>query len=325
MNAARRARRIRALAIALLLLVIAPGAHAEPSEADKGRARALMDEGAALVEQHSFAAALDKFQKADEIMRVPSTGLEVAKALGALGRLIEARRVALRVAGSAKEPNEPDAFTRAREAAVALAAELDARIPRLRVELRDVPQGAEATLSIDGREVPAKEASGEQILSPGPHEILAEAGSVRASMRVTLSERDRRTTTLTLPSAKTASSVPEPPTRKTERSNTAGYVVGGVGLVGLAIAGVTSVVIVGNDKTIKDHCPSDTCPTQEDLDRVDRQKSLEVINAIAWGVGLAGTSIGAYLILSNPGGKDETAISPGWSLAGPTISVRRRF
>src|SRR5271169_6333782 len=66
-------------------------ARAEPSAADRETARTLMQQGRELRAKGDLKEALKRFQAADEIMHVPSTGLEVAKSQVAIGELVEAR------------------------------------------------------------------------------------------------------------------------------------------------------------------------------------------------------------------------------------------
>jgi hypothetical protein len=57
---------------------------------------------------------------------------------------------------------------------------------------------------------------------------------------------------------------------------------------------------------------------------VESNRSLLVVNAIAWGVGIVGTSVGAYLILSSKPESETTATAsplPG----GGALTFRRRF
>lgn len=108
----------------LALTLCATLAHADPSAADKQRARALMDRGDLLFEAKSYEEALAAYERADEIMRVPTTGLEVARAHAALGHFAQARAVALEVARSSKTPGEPSVFDEARAEAAKLAGEL---------------------------------------------------------------------------------------------------------------------------------------------------------------------------------------------------------
>jgi hypothetical protein len=88
-----RPRRSRCFALALCLTCSSLALAAAPTAQDRERARALMDAGDARFEAKQYAAALEQYRGADEIMQVPTTGIEVGRALERLGRLLEAREV----------------------------------------------------------------------------------------------------------------------------------------------------------------------------------------------------------------------------------------
>src|SRR5262249_47329328 len=82
-------------------------ASAEPTAGEKADARASMAEGRALRSQRNFEGALRSFNAADRIMHVPTTGLEVARTLEAMGRLVEARSTLGRVMTIPVQPTDP--------------------------------------------------------------------------------------------------------------------------------------------------------------------------------------------------------------------------
>src|SRR5947199_818929 len=85
-----------ALACALLVAAASPARAQSPQ--DRASARHLMDEGDSWVEKKRLDRALEAYEGADALMHVPTTGIEVAKTLAALGRLVEAREKALELA-----------------------------------------------------------------------------------------------------------------------------------------------------------------------------------------------------------------------------------
>ena len=96
MNATRQSRWAM-WAIILLAAVTTKFSWAAPTQADRETARTLMDQADAQFEAKSYAEALKLYQAAHDLMGVPTTGLEVAKARAALGQLVEARDMALSV------------------------------------------------------------------------------------------------------------------------------------------------------------------------------------------------------------------------------------
>jgi predicted Zn-dependent protease len=93
---------------------------AEASPADRETARALMMEGTAAFDRGDVAEALDRFHRARLLVDAPTIAVMEARALLQLGRKVEAKRLLRRVITSPPQPDEPRAFTRAREEAVKL-------------------------------------------------------------------------------------------------------------------------------------------------------------------------------------------------------------
>src|SRR5687767_6484542 len=99
-----------ALALALSLFATTASAAPPASEKDREAARALMDEGKARVKSGELMRALEAFQKAHDLMHVPTTGMAAAKTHYQLGHLVEARRLAQEVLDYPKEAGEPPVF-----------------------------------------------------------------------------------------------------------------------------------------------------------------------------------------------------------------------
>jgi hypothetical protein len=77
--------------VAAVVLLTAPAAWAQPTETDRESAREFMAKGRDARSNDDIRQALQHFRSADEIMHVPTTSLEVAKAQADLGMLVEAR------------------------------------------------------------------------------------------------------------------------------------------------------------------------------------------------------------------------------------------
>src|SRR5260221_9991256 len=121
---------VRALVLATCLLW-ARGALAAPTAQDRERARALMDAGDARFEAKQYPAALEQYRAADEIMSVPTTGIEVGRTLERLGKLLEAREILRRVSEFPQRADEPKPFSTARSRADRLLSDMAPRIPRV--------------------------------------------------------------------------------------------------------------------------------------------------------------------------------------------------
>ena len=175
----------------------APGTRTPRSEAEKETARGLMDEGDALAAQSDWEMALKHYRAAHQIMRVPTTGIEVARAQAKLGQLVEARTTAIEVANLPLMGKEPAVFTQAREAAAELADELESRIPSVVIEVE--PREVAPRVRIDEAELPLAALGLPFRVNPGQHQVTASApGYSPVEMEFTVAESERRSVPLTL-------------------------------------------------------------------------------------------------------------------------------
>src|SRR6478609_1346357 len=174
-------KRVLQVAVAALFFggLATPALADAPDEAAKERARELMAKGRQARAGADLAAALRSFSEADAIMRVPTTGLELAKTLRDLGRLVEAAAAVERVEALPENAAEPEVFASARRAAKDMKLELEARIPSLRVTCS--PSDASATrVTLDGKPVDAAQAALGLRVDPGRHvTTAARSGAVQ--------------------------------------------------------------------------------------------------------------------------------------------------
>ena len=77
--------------LALALALVSPIAFAEPTAAERETARTLLLSGRDKKKAGKLKDALNDFERANGIMHVPTTALDLGKAQEALGLLVEAR------------------------------------------------------------------------------------------------------------------------------------------------------------------------------------------------------------------------------------------
>lgn len=276
----------------------------EPTAADKETARGLVALGDEKMAAKDFVAALRAYQGADAIMGVPTTGIEVARAHLALGQLVEARDVLLRVSRFPDKAGEPEAFAKARAEATKLAQKLPERIPSLTVEIRGVEPGTEVELRIDGTTVPAATIGLPRKTNPGRRIITATASGYQAvHTTVQLAEGEQRVLRLNLgaesssaEAGQTSGTVPE---TSDEGATSTGELAWPVAYLGLAAAGVGVVVgavtggislsIAGD---VKEQCSDDACPTSTESD-ADRSLVLAHVSTASFVVAGVGAVLGA--------------------------------
>ncbi len=330
-------RRLAATLALLLATSFVPDASAAPTAAQKETARRLMDEGKERARNGEKERALEAYQKAHELMKVPTTGMTLVKAHLALGHLVEARDVALEVARMPRERGEPPVFEKARKEAKELEASLKPRIPTVRI----VVKGGPATqVTVDDVDV-APLLLGEPVaMNPGKHAILAKnADGAEQRAAVELAERDGKEVELVLPASSSVHLVTVPPPAKVapeaprgpERTAASSVLVfGGFGLAlaGLAVGGVTGALTLSKAGTVKAQCERGICDPAARND-LDGATSLAMISTIGFAVGGAGLVCGVVGLLL-PKTRAESALqsSPQRSVVwvGPgSMGVRGSF
>jgi hypothetical protein len=310
--------------ILALELATAPTAMADPSAADKETARSLMTSGRAARDKGDLKGALKAFAAADAIMHVPTTGLEVAKAQAALGLLVEARDTALRVTRTPETPNEPPPYKDARNAASQVNDDVEARIPSLTVVVKGLPDGATATVTIDGSPVPAEVIGQPRKLDPGHHVVVAKAGGSGDKAEVDIAERESKDVTLTLqagaaaattePTATDTATAEQPPPPAGRSGASKAMIIGGFGLagVGVIVGSITGIISMSKTSSVKSTCTGNECPPADssDIDTANTMATVSTISFIAGGVGAVVGVIGLFT------GKPSAQAAPAPDSAG---------
>ena len=308
----------REILLGIAIFLAAPHVMAAPSAAQRETARRLMDEGKERARAGDKDRAVEAYQKAHDLMKVPTTGVALAKAHLAVGHLVEARDIALEVGRMPRESGEPPIFEKSRKEAKELEASVKPRIPTLRI----VVKGGPATrVMVDDVEV-APLLLGEPVaLNPGKHSVVARnADGAEKRTDIELGERDAKETELTLPVPLPAAVVVAPttakpttvtraPERGTQRSSGASVLVfGGFGLavVGAAVGGVTGVLTLSKAGDVKTQCENNVCDPAAKSE-LDSASSLATISTIGFAVAGAGAVL-AVVGLLLPKTSTETAL-----------------
>ena len=301
----------------------APAASTGPSQEDRDRANALMDDGDAKVASGDLAGALTSYETAHAIMHVPSTGIEVAKTLDKLGKLLPALAAAREVAAMPAVAGEPKPFTESREAARALVASLETRIPTLAITVKIAATNVRPEITLDRRPLTPAELSGPLTLEPGRYRVAASAdGHTPTSLEVVLKERDRGQVALVLAPVVEAPppprTLPPPPPAKLSPFVPAGFTVAGVGVLAGAITGALALSAAGEANGL---CPAGVCGSESTRKtaqgRYDTADTLAVVSDVSFVLALAGAAMGIYGVV--------VSLSPGSPPEAPpsTASARR--
>ncbi|HEY4121601.1 MAG TPA: hypothetical protein VGM56_27235 [Byssovorax sp.] len=299
---------------ALVALLVASPARAD----DAAEAKRLFEEGRALYDKKTFDKACDLLASSDRLKpSIDTLGL-LASCHEEQGRVATAQAEYTQTAARAHEKGDKrEAFARDR------AARLDAVVPTITIHVAVAPPGFD--LRRDG----AKTSIGaREPVDPGPHQIVATAtGMRRVQLDVTLAPGQHRDVDLPAleldiaapPVAVAAAPVAPPPSSSGRR--TAAFVIGGVGVAGLLVGGVTGILTFttygGRD------CTGSSCSSQG-LSDVSSARTLALVSDVAFGVGLAGVATGVVLLVTAPKSPTALTLAPGGpaSAAGATATLR---
>ena len=276
------------------LLAALAGAHRAEAQSPSERvaARHLMDEGDRYTEQKQFAEALRVYTAAHGIMRKPTTGIEVARTLAALNRLVQARVAAFEVTQMPVEPNEPKPFAAARKEAAELDAALDKRIPTLRIALAGGADPAGVHAAIDDEELPANALTLPRRVDPGIRVVHVRASGF-APIDREVEVKEGATTVVrveleTLPRAPLGL----PPLA------VVGLSAAGVGLT---VGTITGLVSLGKAADARTLCGPDTknCDPAA-AGSIDAAKTYGWIATASFAIAIAGGALATYTLLSKP-------------------------
>src|SRR5262245_48866855 len=167
---------------------------ATPTAADKASARAMLEDGTALLKKGDYTEALRLFFGADALVSLPSTKLAMARAQVMLGQLVEAEDAllaALRMPGAS---DEASALRQARADAAQLLDRTKPRIPELTIVVSG-RAASTATLRVDGVVIPKEAWVAPRRLNPGTHHVELQVASAEAPIkeRIEVAEAEKKT------------------------------------------------------------------------------------------------------------------------------------
>jgi hypothetical protein len=108
---------------------------------------------------------------------------------------------------------------------------------------------------------------------------------------------------------------------------TLGYAIGGVGIAGLVVGGVTGALVLGKRSIADEHCyPELQRCDQEGIDANDAGRTLGVVSTTGFVVGVLGIGLGTYFILTSADrGEPATALVTRVAPGATELSLVRRW
>lgn len=322
--------RLAALVLVASALAAQPALGAPP-DGDKGdprvAARALAEHGYSLYQKGKYAEAIDSLEHAERLYHAPTIVVALARAYAALGKLVEARALYVRVRDEQLAADAPDAFKSAQREAPAEIEAFDRRIPVVTIFVRG-GGGKGLRLRIDEAELREYRPDTPMSLNPGPHRLtVVPLGGVGVTRAVDLVDGARIAVDIELAGAApvvvtvpvAAPPAPEPP----KPWRLPAYLCFGIGGAFLAL-GVGATVYAGvKSAELQDACPSGRCRTPEHDSEISLGKAMNATGNIGLVLGGAGIVAGTVLMLVKPKPKEPSRAS---LLLGPgTVGVEGVF
>jgi len=302
-------------------------AHADTATAnERETARAMMDSGHEERDAGHHARALALFEGADAIMHVPTTGLEVARELVALGQLVEARDKLQAVLRISATEDEPTAFRIARADTMALDHVLSERVPALQIAIVGHP----TRVTVDATPIPLEALVAPFRVNPGRHVVTATAEGREVRREVVVAEGQTAPVDLAVRPLAPAQPAPDEPASalpaaRGHSTAVASMFWGGIGLaaVGVAVGTATGVVAINAKNGAESACVSDRCPPSSWGD-VNQARTASTMSTIAFSVAGAGAALAVIVaLLGHRGPGKSTQLAP-W-IAPATAGLQATF
>jgi hypothetical protein len=319
--------RPRALAAAALAIAsFAPLAQAEPTASQKALANQLFDDAQALMAAGKLADACPKYAESHRLD--PQLG-----ALLHLGECYERKGTIASAWSTFKDALEIAAARKDVREAVARAevAKLAAIVPKM-VVVVDVGAPADLEVRSDGNLIGRLLWNTALPIDAGRHRITAKGSGIEPwsltvdvpasgpAVRVEVPRREAAAAAA--PERATAADV----TPSRSRQKTVGFVVGAIGVVGLAVGGVSKAMGFGKQGEIDAHCDASRACDQVGMDAVNAASTFQTVGTISLVAGAAALGAGFVLIVSSPSLRDaHTAIGPMLVPNGGGLGVGGRF
>lgn len=293
-----------AASLSLSLLLSAPVFAEE--KGDAGLAEALFQDGRRLMDEKDYDQACPKFEESYRLVSKLGTLLNLATCHDKQGKTGTAFSEYTKALSIAKERGEQDRMDYTR-------AQLDELAPRLSKLVLELPHADPDTeVFVDGKPLGQATWGTPLPLDPGTHALEVRAPGKKPWTRDAKIPEEPGSVILEVPALQDApdDAAPEPtPTEPSPPSDddgstqrVLGFVVGGVGLVGIGVGAVFGLQTFSKQSDSEDHCVDTRCD-QEGVDLRDEASTTGLISTIGFGAGVALAAVGVVLI-ATAGGDD---------------------
>jgi hypothetical protein len=341
--------KLRGLLLPLAIAASAVPAYAQPvSDRARGAARALAEDGVTALQNGDSATAIDKLERAYQIIKLPSVGLWSARALVKAGRLVDAEE---RYNDVTRSTQTGDVQVQAKADAAKERDELLPRLAHVTIQL-DGAQPGDVAVTLDGDSVLSALVGTSQPVDPKHHVLHATRGADVVDQPFDVAEGQSTTVTLkfaagqgaataaattataatTTPAATTAATTPPPPADTGVSSGKFWNTQREIG-VGVAGAGVVAGIVGGVflldalSKKSSAHCPGGDCQTPDGPGKLSDARSAGNIATVGGIAGLVLVGAGAAVFFTAPKGEagPSAALTPLVLPGGGGLFTTGRF
>lgn len=306
-------RRPRSLGLlsGLLTLALTGSALAEPGPAEKAAAEALFQKGVELMAVGKTAQACEKFDSSNQLDPALGTMLRLGDCYERAGRTASAWALFQQAAATASQQGQPERNKIATERANSL----EQRLSRLQLAV-DPRADKTLQLRLNGKPIPAGTWDAALPVDPGPQTIEASAlgyvpwktvvevpaGASTANVEVPPLKPERQVEAPTAP----VETVAPAPVQHGSTQRVVAYVVGGIGVAGLATGGIFTFMAYDKNQKSLDECrkgDATACTPRG----VELRKDAQSAGTIATVASIAGGALfatGVTLLLSAPSQKE---------------------
>jgi hypothetical protein len=288
---------------------------------NEAAAQALFDEAKKLASQGKFAEACPKFAESNRLDRGAGTLIHLGDCYEKNKQTASAWATFAEAASAAQALGRKDWEKLAAQRAAAL----EPKLARLTINVDPANESAE--VSRDGTAISQASWGVPIPVDVGTHTVQASKAGSKAFKTVATVSKDGESVEVTVPKldVETSPSPPAPvptPAPTTEPSSppdadkgdgsqqrTIGFVVGGVGVAGLAVGAITGLMAMGKSSDAKNACANDgPCANRGAVDASESAKSLGLVSTIGFIAGGVGLAAGALLVLTAPPDAKKAAV-----------------
>jgi len=340
-----RSVNLRILLTSAWILLSSTALAQQVDDRARGAARALAEDGVSALQSGDVNAAVDKLERAYQIVRLPAVGLWSARALAKAGRLVSAAERYNEVTrwSGAPDPKQDQAKADA-------AKERDELLPRVPSVTLTIEGGSanDVKVTLDGEPVLAALIGTAQPVDPKHHVAKATRGSDVIEQQFDIAEGQKlnvalkfgahgatpAATAMPAPATEATAGPPLAPAADTQadkgppgsRLRTIGLVVGGVGVVSAIVSGVFTASALSKKSDSEAFCNGGACTDVRGVAALDDARSAGNIATITGIAGIALIGTGAVLFFTAPSsGGSTVAFGTKYEPSGASLVAKGSF